>query len=259
MTEIYFLKILILSVAQGIFEFIPVSSSGLLVVLEEVLKVESNNLLLNVTMHGGSLAAVIAFFFKDLISLWKNQKLLINLIIATIPVVITGGILSYFGWMNNIMNLAVVGYSTIFFGLLLFISDKKKEMQSFTNSISNKDAMIIGLYQILALIPGTSRSGITITAARFLNFNRVDAAKFSFLLSVPTLSAAFILGSYEIIKLDQTNFTILSFFAFIFSFIFSLLTIKYFLIFLKKFSLNLFVIFRIILGSILLINYYFNQ
>ena len=80
MTEIYFLKILILSVAQGIFEFIPVSSSGLLVVLEEVLKVESNNLLLNVTMHGGSLAAVVVFFFKDLISLWKNQKLLINLI-----------------------------------------------------------------------------------------------------------------------------------------------------------------------------------
>ena len=136
-------------------------------VLEEVLKVESNNLLLNVTMHGGSLAAVVAFFYKDLISLWKNQKLLINLIIATIPVVITGGVLSYLGWINNIMNLAVVGYSTIFFGLLLFISDKKKEMQSFTNSISNKDAMIIGLYQILALIPGTSRSGITITAARF--------------------------------------------------------------------------------------------
>ena len=131
MTEIYFLKILILSVAQGIFEFIPVSSSGLLVVLEEVLKVESNNLLLNVTMHGGSLAAVVAFFFKDLISLWKNQKLLINLIIATIPVVITGGVLSYFGWINNIMNLAVVGYSTIFFGLLLFISDKKKRNTKF--------------------------------------------------------------------------------------------------------------------------------
>ena len=259
MTEIYFLKILILSVAQGIFEFIPVSSSGLLVVLEEILKVESNNLLLNVTMHGGSLAAVMVFFFKDLISLWNNQKLLINLIIATIPVVITGGLLSYFGLVHNIMNLAVVGYSTIFFGLLLFISDKRKEIQNFRNSISNKEAIIIGLYQVLALIPGTSRSGITITAARFLNFNRVDAARFSFLLSIPTLSAAFILGSYEIIKLDQTNFTILSFFAFLFSFIFSLLTIKYFLIFLKKFSLNIFVVLRIILGSGFLIHYYFNQ
>ena len=111
--------------------------------------------------------------------------------------VVIGGLLKYFGLIEQIMNIAVIGYATIFFGILLFVSDKNKEEKKLTLSISNKEAFIIGLYQILALIPGTSRSGITISGARFLKFNRVDAAKFSFLLSIPTLSAAFILSSYE--------------------------------------------------------------
>jgi len=154
--------------------------------------------------------------------------------------------------------MAVIGYAAIFFGVLLFISDKNKEEKKITLSISNKEAFIIGLYQVLALIPGTSRSGITITGARFLKFNRVDAAKFSFLLSIPTLSAAFILSSYEIAQLHKESFSSVYLFAFFFSFIFSILTIKYFLIFLKTFSLNIFVIFRICLGVVLLTYYYSN-
>jgi undecaprenyl-diphosphatase len=259
MSEVYLIKILFLSIIQGISEFIPISSSGLLVVFENILHVKNNNLLMNATMHGGSLAAVVIFFYKDLLNLWKNYQLLINLIIATIPVVIIGGLLKYYNAIEQIMNIAVIGYSTIFFGILLFFSDKKKEDKNFVNSISNKDSFIIGLYQVLALIPGTSRSGITITGARFLKFNRVDAAKFSFLLSVPTLSAAFILSTYEIIKLNEETFNFAAFLAFLFSFIFSILTIKYFLIFLENFSLNIFVIFRICLGIILLFFYYSSQ
>ena len=259
MTEIYLIKILFLSAVQGMSEFIPVSSSGLLVIFENILKIKNNNLLINATMHGGSLAAVIIFFYKDLLGLWKNHLLLINLIIATLPVVVIGGLLKYFNLIEQIMNIAVIGYATIFFGILLFVSDKNKEEKKLTLSISNKEAFIIGLYQILALIPGTSRSGITISGARFLKFNRVDAAKFSFLLSIPTLSAAFILSSYEITQLHEGSFSSVYLFAFFFSFIFSILTIKYFLIFLKTFSLNIFVIFRICLGVALLIYYYSNQ
>jgi undecaprenyl-diphosphatase len=256
MSEVYLIKILFLSIVQGISEFIPVSSSGLLIVFESILHVKNNNLLMNATMHGGSLTAVVIFFSKDLLGLWKNYQLLINLIIATIPVVIIGGLLKYFNIIEQMMNIAVIGYSTIFFGILLFFSDKNKEEKKFTTSISNKDSFIIGLYQILALIPGTSRSGITMTGARFLKFNRVDAARFSFLLSVPTLSAAFILSTYEIVKLNEESFNSTSLIAFLFSFIFSILTIKYFLIFLKNFSLNIFVIFRICLGVVLLFFYY---
>ena len=191
-----------------------------------------------------------------MLGLWKNYQLLINLIIATIPVVIIGSLLKYFSIIEQMMNIAVIGYSTIFFGILLFFSDKNKEEKRLTTSISNKDSLIIGLYQILALIPGTSRSGITMTGARFLKFNRVDAARFSFLLSIPTLSAAFILSTYEIIKLNEESFNFTSIIAFFFSFIFSILTIKYFLMFLKNFSLNIFVIFRICLGMVLLFFYY---
>lgn len=256
MSEVYIIKILFLSIIQGISEFIPISSSGLLVVFENILHIKNNNLLMNATMHGGSLMAVVIFFFKDLLGLWKNYQLLINLIIATIPVVIIGSLLKYFSIIEQMMNIAVIGYSTIFFGILLFFSDKNKEEKRLTTSISNKDSLIIGLYQILALIPGTSRSGITMTGARFLKFNRVDAARFSFLLSIPTLSAAFILSTYEIIKLNEESFNFTSIIAFFFSFIFSILTIKYFLMFLKNFSLNIFVIFRICLGMVLLFFYY---
>lgn len=256
MSELYFIKILLLSIVQGISEFIPVSSSGLLVIFENIFEIQNNNLLINVTMHGGSLAAVVLFFYKDLVNLWKNPKLLLNLIIATIPVVIVGGFLQYYGIIDQLMNIVVIGYSTIFFGILLFFSDRNSEDKKFNQSISNKDSFIIGLYQVLALIPGTSRSGITLTGARFLKFNRVDAARFSFLLSVPTLSAAFILSTYKIYKLDETEFNTLLLLAFVFSFVFSLLTIKYFLIFLKNFSLNVFVVFRIIMGLGLLTFYY---
>lgn len=256
MSELYFIKILLLSIVQGISEFIPVSSSGLLVIFENIFEIQNNNLLINVTMHGGSLAAVVLFFYKDLVNLWKNPKLLLNLIIATIPVVIVGGFLQYYGIVDQLMNIVVIGYSTIFFGILLFFSDRNSEDKKFNQSISNKDSFIIGLYQVLALIPGTSRSGITLTGARFLKFNRVDAARFSFLLSIPTLSAAFILSTYKIYKLDETEFNTLLLLAFVFSFVFSLLTIKYFLIFLKNFSLNVFVVFRIIMGLGLLTFYY---
>ena len=112
MTEVYLIKILFLSIIQGVSEFVPVSSSGLLVVFENILEIKNNNLLINATMHGGSLAAVVIFFYKDLLGLWKNHRLLINLIIATLPVIVIGGLLKYFEALQVFFSLK---YLLLFF------------------------------------------------------------------------------------------------------------------------------------------------
>ena len=133
-----------------------------------------------------------------------------------------------------------------------FISDKFRLSKNIDENFKFKDAIIIGFFQVLSLIPGVSRSGITISAARILKFKRYDAAKISFLLSIPTLGAVSIFGLKNIIYTQNLGVTSLNFFAIIISYIFSFLTIKYFLEYLKKFSLNIFVIYRFILGIILL-------
>ena len=128
-----------------------------------------------------------------------------------------------------------------------------RPQKNLSKNFSYKSAMIIGFFQVLSLIPGVSRSGITISSARLLKFNRVDSAKISFLLSIPTLAIVSIYGLREIFLSENPEFSFTNFIAIIFSFIFSYLTIKYLLLFLKKFSLNIFVVYRIILGLIILL------
>ena len=149
-------------------------------------------------------------------------------------------------------NIEVIGWTTIIFGILLYYSDKFKLEKSIDNNYTYKSALIIGLLQILSLAPGVSRSGITITAARLLNFKRYDSAKISFLLSIPTLAAVSIYGIINISSSQNLSFSYLNFFSVIFSFVISFLTIKYFLEYIKKFNLNVFVFYRIILGAIIL-------
>ena len=138
------------------------------------------------------------------------------------------------------------------FGILLYISDKFKMEKNVKENFSLKSAIFIGLLQILSLLPGVSRSGIAITAARFLNFKRIDSAKISFLISIPILGAVSGYGFLNILFAKDSSFAQLNLIAIFFSFVFSFLTIKYFLKFLKKFSLNIFVIYRILLGLMLL-------
>ena len=141
---------------------------------------------------------------------------------------------------------------TLVFGILLYISDKFKLEKNIDKNFNYKSAIIIGLFQILSLIPGVSRSGISITAARLLNFKRYDSAKISFLLSIPTLGAVSIFGIKNIILSNDLFFSTLNLFSILLSFLISLVTIKYFLDFIKKFSLNFFVLYRISLGIVLL-------
>jgi Uncharacterized bacitracin resistance protein len=146
-----------------------------------------------------------------------------------------------------------MGWTTIIFGLLLYISDKFKLNQNIENNFTFKNSIIIGFFQILAIIPGVSRSGIIITGSRFLKFNRIDSAKISFLMSIPALGFWSIYGFYDLIRQNNNFLNISAILTAFLSFIFSYLTIKYFLVYLKKFNLSLFVVYRLILGVMILL------
>ena len=153
----------------------------------------------------------------------------------------------------QLRNIELIGWTTLIFGILLFFSDKFEMKKNLEHNFTIKSAIIIGFFQILSLVPGVSRSGITITAARILKFNRFDSVKISFLLSIPTLAMISIYGFYNIINSDNINISTLNLIAIFLSFIFSFITIKFFLNFIKTFNLNLFVYYRIILGILILI------
>ncbi len=169
---------------------------------------------------------------------------------------IVGFFLIETNYIEKVRNIETIAWTTIIFGLLLYLSDKFKLKKNIKDNFDLKSVLVIGFLQILSLIPGVSRSGIAITAARFLKFNRFDAAKISFLLSIPILGAVSIFGLKNILISDSHYFTKINILAIILSFIFSFITIKYFLNFIKKFNLNIFVYYRIILGIILLLYFY---
>ena len=245
-------EILILSAIQGISEFLPVSSAAHLVLVSKYYKFTNQNLLIDICLHLGSLIAIIFYFRKDLFNFIKNKNFLIKIFIGTIPIIPVGYIVYQTGLINQLRNLEVIGWMSLIFGILLYVSDKSKITKKINTEFTNKSAIFIGLFQVLALIPGVSRSGITITAGRILGFSRFDSAKISFFLSIPTLFAASVLGIYDIYKVGSAELNFLAIIAVIFSFIFSYLTISLFLNFVKKFSLNIFILYRIILSLFIL-------
>ena len=246
------LEIFILSIIQGLTEFIPVSSSSHLIIFSDFFNFYNQSLAVDVSLHIGSFFAVIVYFRKDIINFLRNKKLFLQIVVASIPVMLVGYILVKLNIIEQLRNIIVIGWTTIIFGILLFISDKIIANKTLENNFNYKSAIFIGFFQVLSLVPGVSRSGITISAGRFMNFNRYDSAKISFLLSIPTLAAVSFFGLNEIISSENLNFSLINLTSIFLSFIFSYITIKYFLIYIKKFSLNLFVIYRIILGIILL-------
>ena len=245
-------EILILSFIQGISEFLPISSIAHLVLVSKYYVFNNQNLLIDICLHLGSLLAIIIYFRDDLFSFIKNKNFLIKILIGTFPIIPVGYIFFQTGIINQLRNLEVIGWTSFAFGILLYISDKTKIKKKIETDFSNKSAIFIGMFQVLALIPGVSRSGITITSGRLLGFNRFDSAKVSFLLSIPTLLAASILGIYNIYREASPELNFLAIIAVIFSFIFSYLTIMIFLNFIKKFSLKIFVVYRIIISILIL-------
>jgi len=246
------IEILILSTIQGVFEFLPVSSAAHLVLVSKYYAFNNQSLLIDICLHLGSLIAIIIYFRNDLFNFIKNKNFLIKILIGTTPIIPIGYIVYQTGMINHLRNLEIIGWMSLVFGVLLYISDKSKILKSIDKDFDNKSAIIIGLFQVLALIPGVSRSGITITSGRFLGFNRFDSAKISFFLSIPTLAVASILGIYNIYKVESPELNFLAIIAVIFSFIFSYITIALFMKFIKKFTLNIFIVYRIVLSLFIL-------
>jgi len=251
-----FIEILILSAIQGISEFLPISSSAHLILISSFYDFRSSSLLIDISLHLGSLFAIVFYFRKELFDLKNNLKLLNLLIIGSIPLIIFGYLLHTTELIYLLRNPKIIAFMTLFFGLILYFADQRKIEKNISTNLNIKSILFIGLFQILALIPGVSRAGITMTAARFLKFNRVDASKISFLLSIPALAGASFLGLKDVIKQSiEINFII--FIAIILSFLFSYITVKFFLSYISKFSLNIFVIYRVVVGLILLLLIYF--
>ena len=251
-----FIEILVLSAIQGISEFLPISSSAHLIIVSSLYDLKASSLLIDISLHLGSLLAIIFFFRKDLLDLKNNHKLLKLIIIGSIPVIVFGYILHTTELIYLLRNIKIIAWTTLIFGIVLYFADQRKIDQNISSNLNIKSIIFIGLFQILALIPGVSRAGITMTAARFLNFNRVDSGKISFLLSIPSLAGASLLGLKDIAN-ESISINILVVFAIILSFLFSYLTVKFFLKYLNKFSLNIFVIYRILIAFILLSIIYF--
>jgi len=247
------IEIFILSLIQGITEFLPVSSSSHLILVSKFLNFENESLSIDVSLHVGSFMAVVVYFYKDILSFFKNKILFLKIFISSLPVMIFGFFLVESGMIEKIRNLKLIAWTTLTFGILLYISDKFKLVKNISKNFTYKSAIVIGFFQIFSLIPGVSRSGVAITAARFLNFKRLDAAKISFLLSIPILGAVSVFGIKNLILYEDTYLTKLNLISIILSFLSSLITIKYFLYYIKKFNLNIFVYYRTLLGLILLI------
>jgi len=247
------IKIIILGIVQGIAEFLPISSNAHLIMVEQLLDYHNHNEILNLVFHLGSLLAIITYFFAELLGLLKKPKMIFNIIAATIPVIIIGYFVHKFRLINyEYFSIKIIAITLIFFGIILFISDKINHSKILYKDLNLKSSLIIGLFQIISLIPGVSRSGITLTAGRFLGYSRFEAAKFSFFLSIPTTAGACFLGVLDLIKTNNSDLNYIAIIGFITSFLSSYLTIKFFLSFISKFNLNIFIYYRIILGVFIL-------
>lgn len=257
-------QLITLAIIQGLTEFIPVSSSGHLVIISRVLGWPDQGLFIDVALHFGTLLAVMVYFWRDL---WlmlvglMNQlrgqhnyhgKLAIYLIIATIPAVVTGiTINKYMG--PHLRNLSFIGMTTIIFGIILYLIDSRCRSTKNLSNMNYTKAMLMGCAQALALVPGVSRSGICLTMARWLGINRVDAARFTFLMSIPVIIGACVHTSLKL-QLDQQSFIneqIIT--AVIMAFLIGLVTINFMLKWLVNHSLKPFMIYRVVLGTGLLL------
>ena len=254
------LQLILLSLVQGLTEFLPVSSSAHLVLLSEFLGEEDQGIIFDVGVHFGTLIAALVYFRSDLkkmiINLGsykftsKENNLTTNLIIAVIPILASGFLLRDF--INlNLRNSEVIAYATIIFGILLYTAQLKKGKEDL-DSVNLKQALIIGLFQCLALIPGTSRSGITITAGLFLGLSATAASRFSFLLAIPTIGAIALAELIRISFIDITDNGTELFIALIISFLVAYISIDMFLKLIDRIGFTPFVIYRLLLGGWLL-------
>ena len=253
------ISIFILSFIQGLAEFLPISSSFHLIVFRDIFLVGNNiitsdlELTFDIALHMGTLFGVLFYFKKDFVNMFKEKhNVLINLIVATIPAAIVGFLFENF--IESIVRKSYILLIMIFIimGFIIYLVDNYSNNKKTINNMSIKDAMFIGISQVFSLIPGVSRSGMTITASRILKINREDSTKFSFFLSVPIILGAVVL---QLLKIDFNVININYFFiGIIISFLTGLFSIKILLKYVKNNNFKVFMIYRIILGLIVLLH-----
>ena len=280
-----FLQLLIIAIVQGITEFLPISSSGHLILIPYLTDFSDQGPLIDVAVHVGSLLAIIVYFFKDVLVLARGgfasigvgakapnapaeRRLFWWIVLGTIPAV-AFGLAIKLGAFNSIaedfFNITIVdgdlmssirftdliAFNLIFYGILLGVADRVgREVKQFED-MSWRDGLIVGIAQALAIIPGTSRSGVTMTAARFLGYKRVEAARFSFLLSIPAVAGAGVLIVPEIFE-QGTALAWDALVAGVLTFIAAFATMAFLMNFLKRASMLVFVLYRVAMGAALL-------
>ena len=259
------LHLVLVAMIQGVTEFLPISSSGHLILLPTLSGIADQGQAVDVAVHVGSLGAVIVFFRRDVamavrggISLMRGRvrdegaQLALCLIVATIPVVLAGLALTVTGLDDAMRSTAVIGWTMILFGLLLWWADRAGGAERAAESWTLRDALTLGLWQAVALIPGTSRSGIVITGARLLGYDRFGAAKLSMLMSIPTIIASGVLLGAEVAADADAALARDAALAAALAFVAALLALAVMFRLLRSVSFTPYVVYRVVLGVILL-------
>jgi len=259
-------NLILLALIQGVTEFLPISSSGHLVLLPNLTGLDDQGQIIDVAVHIGTLGAVILYFWSDvrlgLLGVPRmmtgridtpGAKLAFLLMIATIPVIVAGLLLHLSGLADAMRSIAVIGWTMLVFGLVLYWADQRGGAANEATDWTLRDAIILGLWQAVALIPGTSRSGITITGARFLGYGRESAARIAMLMSIPTIAASGVLLGADAALSANSAVLRDGAVAAAFAFFAALAALSFMMRLLQSVSFTPYVIYRVVLGMVLLI------
>lgn len=263
------LHLLVLALVQGITEFLPISSSAHLILVPLVTGWPDQGLQLDIAVHLGSLGAVLAYFSKDVAAMGagaigagragpqaaSGRRLIVLVAIGTLPILAAGFLLERMG-TGELRSVAVIGWASLLFGIALYIADRYAPPHRAVEDMSLTSALTIGIAQVLALVPGTSRAGITITAARMLGLRRDEAARFSMLLSIPTILGAGALLALNLVEHSQAGIDSQILLAAGLAFVSALIAIALMMRWLQRASYTPFVVYRCVLGLALLIYAY---
>ncbi len=255
-------QIVLLAVVQGLTEFLPVSSSGHLILLPVFSGWADQGLVTDVMVHIGSLFAVIVYFWRDVLRIIagtfellrgqksENSRLALCIAVGTIPAILFGLVLKTYGLTTLLRNVELIAWNAIIFGILMLVADRYGRQEKNIGDFGVKQAIIVGLAQALALIPGTSRSGITMTAARSMGFERTESARFSFLLGIPAIAAA---GGLTILDFIETGegVPLDALYAAALTFVSALIAITFLMRLVGRIGLTPFAIYRFILAAVL--------
>ena len=257
------LQFFLIGIIQGVTEFLPISSSGHLVLFTQLTNWEDQGLFTDISVHFGTLFAVVIYLRKDIYYFLTNifqfklfeDQIIFKISIATLHAIILGYFI-YDYVSLYFRSIQLIALSSIVFAIILFFADRVKMESKGWNRVTYTEALIVGLFQVLAFIPGASRAGVTITGARLLGYDRVNAARFSMILSIPIILASMTLSLINALNEEYVAVNLYqSFFASLVAFITALLSIIFLMRFIKKANFNIFIIYRIFLGIILLAIY----